>query len=442
MRGPSIVGNRINRGLTRNATIRFISDGNGILLGAITTLLMARALGPSGVGTFAALTFVTMLVTQLGLLGLGDAATVRVGQGKATLQTAVSASSVLLLGSGLVGAIIVLAYSVLQLPVAAEWVGPAVATACATALVSVFAQFAICTVYAAERVVAASLLATTLTLSVLLGVILFVVLLHLSIFGGMLAVLGANAFVLTAAAAGLRRGGLSLKPHVDLAYLRPALAFGSRTLLANVLAYSSARADLLIVYGLSTATQAGFYSVALTVGTISGFGAVGLSYASFPRLTRMSDQAARALTAQVARVSMIVGTALAAAVTAVVAVALAPVLGASFEGAAEPAVILLVGNVLWGAQWLLSRALTARGDPRLLVRSFALNLITMIVADIPLVLAFGALGAAVGSVLAAAVGLLLCLRTYSRADLGIRSLVPGTADLHLISEVIWRALKR
>lgn len=441
MRRLSFLGGSANHGLARSATVRFISDGSGIVVGAITTLLMARVLGPSGVGTFAALTFITMLVVQVGILGLGDAAVVWVGQRKATLQEALSSSSPLLFAAGLGGSLVVLVYSLLQLPVDDPWVGAAVATACVTAVVSVMAQFFIYMIYASQRVVAASLLAMALTLTTMLGVIVFVVVLHLNIFGGTLAVLTANVSVLGAASIGLRRVGLSFWPRLNVSYLKSTLRFGSRALLANVLAYSSARADLLLVYGLSTPTQAGLYSVALTLGTISGFAAIGVSYASFPRLTRMSDRAAQALTAQVARVSLILGTALAIGISILLGAVLSLLLGASFRGALAPAVVLLFGNVLWGAQWLLSRALAARGDPRLLVRSFTLNVVTMICADIPLVLAFGAVGAAIGSVLAPAAGVLLCLRTYNRGGLAVRALIPGLNDLRLVRDLCFRALR-
>lgn len=435
------LGGSIHHGLARSAAVRFISDASGIVIGAITTLLMARVLGPSGLGTFAALAFITMLVVQVGTLGLGDAAVVWVGQAKATLQEALSSSSPLLFAAGLGGSLVVLTYSLLQLPLDDPWVGAAVATACVTAVVAVLTQFLIYMVYASQRVVAASLLAMGLTLTTMLGVVVFVVLSRLDIFGGTLAALTANVFVLGAAAVGLRRVGLSFRPRLNPSYLKPALHFGSRALLANVLAYSSARADLLLVYGFSTPTQAGLYSVALTLGTISGFAAIGLSYASFPRLTRMSDHAAQALTAQVARVSLILGTALAIGISVLLAAVLSLLLGASFRGALAPAVMLLFGNVLWGAQWLLSRALAARGDPRLLVRSFTLNVVTMICADIPLILALGAVGAAIGSVLAPAAGVLLCLRTYHRRGLTVRALIPGLNDLRLVQDLCFRALR-
>lgn len=439
VRRPSFLGGSPSHGLARSATVRFTSDATGIVIGALTTLLMARVLGPSGVGTFAALTFITMLVVQVGTLGLGDAAVVWVGQGKATLQEALSSSSLLLFAAGLGGSLVVLGYALLQLPLDDPWVAAAVATACVTAVVSILTQFSIYMIYASQRVITASLLAMGLTLTTMLGVIVFVVFLHLNLFGGTLAVLTANVCVLGAAAVGLRRVGLSFRPRLNVFYLKPALHFGSRALLANVLAYSSARADLLLVYGLSTTTQAGLYSVALTLGTISGFAAIGISYASFPRLTRMSGQAAQMLTAQVARVSLILGSTLAVGISILLAVLLPLLLGASFRGAVAPAVVLLFGNVLWGAQWLLSRALAARGDPRLLVRSFTLNVVTMICADIPLILAFGALGAAIGSVLAPSAGLLLCLWSYSRAGLRVRALIPGVDDLRLLRDLAFRA---
>ena len=76
-------------GLVKNSVLRFAYDGSGLILGTISSIVTARVLGPSDKGTLAVLTFVTLLVIQCCTLGLGDAAVVRVGQGKASPQEAV-----------------------------------------------------------------------------------------------------------------------------------------------------------------------------------------------------------------------------------------------------------------------------------------------------------------------------------------------------------------
>lgn len=409
--------------------MRFASDGSGIVVGMISTIVTARVLGPAGRGTLAALTFVTLLVAQCCMLGLGDAAVVRVGQAKATLQEALSSSLTAVMLSAAAGAVVVLVYSILQLPLDDEGVRAAVAVACVTVAISTVGQLLLFGVYATERVVAVSVMTIVMSATTAAGVVLLCAVFPLGVLGGVLASLVSAAVGFCASATILKRNGLRLRPRSSLAYLRPALAYGVRTQLANVLAFSSARLDLLFVYALASQTEAGVYSVALTLGTITGFVAVGLSFASFPRMAAMTDPDALELTAQMARIAVVLGVALAAIIAALLSTVIPVLLGSEYEDVLTPGVVLLVANVLWGAQWLLSRALASRGDPRLLVRSFSLNLVTMAAADAVLIPAAGAVGAAFGSLIAAVAGVLLCLKTYHARGLSPSTFLPRRADL-------------
>lgn len=408
--------------------MRFASDCSGVVLGTVSAIITARVLGPAGKGTLAALTFVTILVIQCCTLGLGDAAVVRIGQAKASAQEALSSSLLLVLVASLAGAGIVLAYSVLQLPVRDAGIWSAVGVACLTVVIASVGQLLIFMVYAHQRIIAASMLALVMSTTTTLAVVVFCVVFHLQVLGGALASLIAAALGFAVAARILSRHALSLRPRFSAAYLHPALRFGLRVQVANVLAYSSARVDLLLVYALATHRVAGLYSVALTLGTITGFVAIAFSYASFPRMASMPEAEALELTAEMARLAALLGAVLAAVLTMGLSTIIGVLLGSAYDGAFVPGVVLLLGNVLWGVQWLLSRALAARGDPGLLMRSFLANLVTMLALDLILIPVAGAIGAAVGALVAPAVGLALCLLAYRRRGVPPASFVPRVSD--------------
>ena len=422
--------------------MRLVSDGSGVLLGTIASIVTARVLGPSGKGTLAALTFVSALVTQCCTLGLGDAAVVRVGQAKATAQQALSASLPAVALASLLGAAAVLAYSILQLPVGDPGIWAAVAVGCLSVVIGAVGQLLVFVVYAGRRVVAVSVLTIAMSVTAAASVVLFCVVFDLEVFGGMLAGLAAGVLGLTAATVMVTRAHLRLRPRIVPAYLRPALSFGLRAQLANVLAYSSARIDLLFVYALASHHDAGLYSVALTFGAITGFVAIALSFASFPPMAAMTDPEALELTARMARTATLLGTALAVLLALAGSTMIAILLGDAFGDALAPTIVLLFANVLWGVQWLLSRALAARGDPDLLVRSFSANLAAMAAADAVLIPLAGAVGAAVGALIAAVVGLWVCLRAYQRRDVHYASFVPRRADLQLVWSVAARGAAR
>ncbi len=428
--------------LLRGSAMRFASDGSGVLLGVVSTIVTARVLGPAGRGTLAALTFVTLLVAQCSTLGLGDAAVVRIGQARASVQEALSGSLVAVLLASLAGAVVVLAYAVVQLPLDDAGIWAAVAVACATVVVTAVGQLLLFVVYATQRVVAVSVLTIVMSITAAVGVVGFVAVLELDVLGGVLAGLVAAAVGFAAAATMLHRARLRVRPRTAAGYLRPALHYGLRTQLANVLAYSSARLDLLFVYALASQAEAGIYSVALTLGTITGFVAVGLSFASFPRMAAMDDRAALDLTAQMARIALILGLALAALLALALSTLIAVLLGDDWTDVLAPGSVLLAANVLWGGQWLLSRALASRGDPSLLVRSFSLNLAVMAAADAVLIPLAGAVGAAAGALVAAVAGLALCLRAYRARGVAPAAFVPGRADVLRLSSIARRLASR
>lgn len=427
--------------LLRGSAMRLASDGSGVVFGTIASVVTARWLGPAGKGTLAALTFVTALVIQCSTLGLGDAAVVRVGQAKATAQQAFSASLPVVTAASLLGAVAVLVYALAQLPVGDAGIWPAVFVACLTVVIGSLSQLLVFMVYARQRVIAVSVITIAVSATATLGVVLFCVVIDLDVFGGALAGLAAAVLGFVVAMTMLTRDGLRLRPAVVPGYLRPALSFGVRAQLANVLAYSSARVDLLFVYALASHHEAGIYSVALTLGTITGFVAIALSFASFPSMAAMPDPEALELTATMARVATLLGTALAVLLAAASSTLIAVLLGGEYSDALVPTIVLLFANVLWGVQWLLSRALAARGDPNLLVRCFTANLVAMAAADLVLIPLAGAVGAAFGALFAALVGLAICLRAYHGRGVHHASFIPRRADLRRVWNVSAQALR-
>ena len=418
--------------------MRFVCDGSGVVLGTISSLVTARVLGPAGKGTLAALTFVTLLVIQCSTLGLGDAAVVRIGQAKASVQEALSSSLGVVALASVLGAVLVVLYSVAQLPIEDPGIWPAILVGAATVVVAAVGQLFIFVVYARQRIIAVSVLTILMSSTAAVAVVVLCAVFDLGVLGGMLGGLIAAALGCLVAATMLVRVGLRLRPSRMGSYLRPALSFGLRTQLANVLAFSSTRVDLLLVYALASDHDAGLYSVALTLGTITALIAIALSFASFPSMAGMADPEAFELTAGMTRIAALIGIALAALLAAVLSPVIEILLGPAYDGALTPAIVLLFTNVLWGAQWLLSRALAARGDPNLLVRSFSVNLAVMTCADLVLIPLAGAMGAAIGAVIGAVVGLVVCVMAYRARGVHPRRFVPRADDLQRLVHVVRR----
>jgi O-antigen/teichoic acid export membrane protein len=158
-------------------------------------------------------------------------------------------------------------------------------------------------------------------------------------------------------------------------------------------------------------------------------------------MAAMDDAAALELTAAMARVATLLGTALAVILALAASTLIPALMGSAYRDALWPTVVLLFANVLWGVQWLLSRALAARGDPGLLVRCFSANLGTMAAADLVLIPIAGATGAAIGACVGAIVGLAVCLRAYRGRGVAATSLVPRGDDLRRVRDVAGQAAR-
>ncbi len=417
--------------LRRGSAARFIADASGLVFGILSGVITARGLGPAGKGLFSALTLLSGILLWVCSLGLGDAAIVMVGQGKATVQEALSVTVTAVLGLSIVGT--ALLWGAMILAFRSDWhqVKGAAVLACLTLPVLVVSNNLGFLLSAQDRVVAHSAVGATTSVMTSIGLILFVGLIPLSIAGGILANgLGAGAGLVVAVWL-LHRSGLSLRLSFDRVYFAAAVRYGISVAVSYVVTIMFLRVDLLLTYVLAGSGPAGNYSVALTLSALVGLLPTAISAATFPRLATVDEIAATELTAQACRYAMAAAITTAIGLLAVVPFAVPLLFGRAFRPAVVPTLILLPGGVLWSIQWLLCRAEAARGRPGLLLRSFMLGLAVMCTMDYLLIPRVGIKGGAVSAVAGPAAGLLLCLLSYRRSQSWtgpLRSLFPGLDD--------------
>lgn len=406
-----------------------MADLLGIVFALVAATITARLLGPAYKGYYSSLVLLGGLFVQVFSAGLGEAAIVLSGRGKASLQSALSATTSAILPLSVAAAATFLVTATAALPAVNRDAGGAPVVASMFVALTVLYTTSVSFLVARENVVAVAALAvlsnglTTVLLFVLLT------LLDLGTAGALFAgVLGSGTgLVLTLHL--LHRASFSLRPRRVPGYLSSAARFGAALQFSNLLVLLTARLDLVLVYRLSNPTEAGSYSIALTIGTLVGAVPMALSYASFPRLAVLDDREAGLLTAQVFRVGMVAallgGTALATATPFAVPL----IFGRPYEAAVAPTLLLVPGGVLWSAQWLLCRAAAARGAPAALLTSFALSFSTMVVLDFLLIPRLGAIGAGTASLVAPCLGLVVAWLFYRRSGADWRLFIPRRGDV-------------
>jgi O-antigen/teichoic acid export membrane protein len=197
---------------------------------------------------------------------------------------------------------------------------------------------------------------------------------------------------------------------------------------SNLLVLLTARLDLILVFRFSGATEAGGYSVALTIGALVGSAPIAVSYASFPRLATLQDAPARLLTLQVFRIGIAAAISAAALLGAVSPFVIPLIFGRAYRPAIAPTLFLVPAGVLWSGQWLLCRASAARGVPRPLLVSFATSFLSMVALDLILIGPYGAVGAAVAATVSPALGLAVAVRYYRADGWNLAGFVPRRQD--------------
>jgi O-antigen/teichoic acid export membrane protein len=429
------VGKEARPSLRRNTIARLVADGATLLLGGLIAVITARWLGPDGRGVFAMLTFLGILVTRICSAGLGEAATVFVGQGKATMRRAVRASLAVLLGFSVAGAALFLLVAVAQVQPNTNNLWLAVALASAILPLSIMRNFFGEVLMMQERIVEASGILILGMIATLLGVVTFVVAFGQGVFGAVLGTACGTAAALLAAAFRAHRG-LSFSPRWDGRYIAGALKYGLRVESSTFVAFMTGRFDLLLVFSLAGRADAGFYSVALTIGEIVWLAPFALAYAAFPRLAFLTEYESWLLTARLARIALAAAGTTALALGILTPLAVPILFGEEFDAAVTPALILLAGGVLASGQWALARAVAARGRPTLLLTSFGAYIAIMVALDFVLIPAWGVVGAAVAAAMGAGAGLTVCLIAYRRTPLSLGSLLPRPADFREIARTL------
>jgi O-antigen/teichoic acid export membrane protein len=418
-----LVDARPTSSLLRDTFSRIAATGSGVVLGGVSAFVTARWLGPSGQGFTSTLGFMSSMAAMALSLGLGDSAVTLVAWDRRSLKEAMANT----LGWSLVfSALGVLPFFVVATLILAPddySAKLAVAIVSLTVIPAVMALMGGHLLRVLGNLVASSGAFFATSLATTASIVLFVAVLDLGLAG---AAAATTCGALCGLAVALRRTAGMTRiplPRCELSYLREAAPYGLKVQSSNMLWLAWGRVDLLLVYTLIGAASAGRYSIALTLGAMTGMPAYALTYTSFPRLAKATPDERAALMARLVRLATVVTFAAFLVAAAVLPIAIPLALGDRFAPTVIPAIVLSAGAVLSSAQWLLARGFAASNEPNLTVLSLTLSVVVMCGLDLILIPLFGLVGAAAASVLAPAVGLVPCLRRFARDD-SLRDLLP------------------
>ncbi len=415
--------------LVRQAAGSSLARVIGLGAGFVSSVIVARALGPAGRGQLAVAATAIALGAQLGHFGLPAANTHAVAKDRSVAAGMFANSLVVSLGAGVtlaLGAVILATAAPSWLPIRGS------------ALVLVAVLFPLTLAFAFVQSLALGLQrvwhANAFDLANRVGYLVLVAGAAAALDLRVSHVLGAMvAALVPTLVTGMgwlhTRVVGAVRPSMTL--LRANLGYGLRTYLISTFALLLLRVDVLIVQAERGAADAGRYSIAVSVVEIVYLVPAATGTVLFPRLSAEPSDLRRWLVAKRAMWWMAGACAAAAAILALVApMLIGGVFGAQFDPAVGPLRLLCIAVVPIAANTIMTNYIASIGSPRSAVLIWATAALANVGLNLALVPRLGVNGAALSSVATYTLVLVLQLG-FVRKPLDART---PSADIDLMAD--------
>jgi len=207
--------------------------------------------------------------------------------------------------------------------------------------------------------------------------------------------------------------GLNLSRPV----LKESLKFGSAVCVGSLIGLASLRLDLFLVAYFLPASEVGLYSVATAASSVIMYLPVAMAVALLPRLSSANADESYALTARGCRFAIVWGVGCALFLGILGGVLISVVYGELFRPAATAMRILLPGTVIYGLAHITTAYYNGYvGRPFINTALAALSLLIGVALDVALIPRFGINGAAVASSVAYIVSMFVALFVFARVS--------------------------
>ena len=450
--GPAPAG----RHLAAGASLNVVAQLATVAAAGVTSVAIARLLGPSGTGTLALAVTLITLATTLFSLGLRAGIIYRVSGGSWAPGDAVRAAQLAALVLGVAGALVGLGFYALTAGTLLAGVTPAMAVVTFAALPFALAWLFLGSValslerYETYGAILVAQPVAALALSVGLA----------AAFGALGAIIGLAASHVVGAVAALLlvRRGAGRQPHAASARgspgeLRSALGFGVQAWGSEVLQNLNYRLDLLVLNAFALRADVGVYSVALTITGFAWILPSALQTVLFPRTARLDSGGAtpaggrsevELAAARGTRhsVLLLAPTALVLVLALVVVVPL--LYGPEFHRTVELGLILVPGTLALGMARVLVAVTSGRGRPIYTLYGRLIDVPVTVALYLLLIPASGATGAAIASTISYALTGVISLLFFRRVvHLPLRELfLPTREDLREYGRALTLARRR
>jgi O-antigen/teichoic acid export membrane protein len=426
------------RPLTFDVLLTFGSKVAVLIVSVGGSIVIARALGPSGRGAIAVAFSFTALLIQFGILGLHSANSYYAARDPEQISRILTNT---LWASAVLGTLLA------ATGVALDQLFPALlrgldAAEIAVVLIGLPAALAgnlLQSILLAEgRMVAYNGVELIMGAVLLAGLVVGLLLLSLGVLFAIVLFVGVNVAGTVAYLMLLRRH-FPLRRSPDLGLLRTMMRYGARLYLAALLAYLVTRVNLLLVNAFLGSSEAGLFSIVIGLMDALTLLPVVVALNLFPRVAR-GDKSTD--TAAVFRTLALVYGALCIATIPLAGVAIRLLYGGAFSGAVSIYYWMLPAVFSYGMVSVLSNHFAGRGFPLGALLVWFVGVVVNFAITVPALAGhhdvdFAAIGASVAYV----VILVLHIRLYAVEEGGYAELVPRPRETARIVGEMVSALK-
>lgn len=225
---------------------------------------------------------------------------------------------------------------------------------------------------------------------------------------------------------------------IDVAIIRKLLIYGLRSQVGNVFKQLSYRGDVLIVNYFLSPAAVGFYMIAVNTAEMLLKIPDAISNVLLPHVAKMDNELAKKFTPNVCRIMLIIVCFGFLFLLAGGKLVIILFFGKEFLPSVKLLYLLLPG-ILFLALWkIIANDLIARGYPNQYSMTAGLSTIVMIVIDIFLVPMIGVSGAAISSSISYASGTILITYFYIKTSgNSIKDVImPRPSDLDLVKDIL------
>jgi len=403
--------------ISKNSAITFSFQILIFILGLVTSIILARTLGPSGKGTYTLILLIPTVMLKLGSLGIEGANVYFTGSKKYVLKDIVSNSlfDSILLGSILIILFIGISYLKVfhnflnsnQINLFYLWL------VVLTVPFSLLLGFLTSIILGQEKIITYNKINIFQIIFQLIAVSIFLLIFKQGIFGAIISYVLTIIFVTLLVVLFIKKY-TKIYASYNKKIFKDTAKYGVKAYLGNLAQFLNYRLDMFMVALFLTTASVGYYSIAVGIAEKLWMLPGTIATVLFPRISSMKDTEANNLTPRIARHTFFIIFIL-SLILAMLTVPMIKILfGLDFLLSAVPLFILLPGIVALGGAKTLTADMAGRGKPQFGTYAALISLAVNIPLNLWLIPRWGISGAAFASSIAYIVATLVIIGSFSK----------------------------